>query len=140
MLLILSQIVNMLPERCSLLVDFSFFCFSFVFRHFGESFSVAQDVLKALNKIWHKALIYKLSSFSSYFSLCKLLPISFQDFLQQLCQTAIIHLLNTSQMSLEKVLLYLNSFSRYLFLLATSMPIHSIVEGSTYHNSAFSQE
>ena len=40
------------------------------FGGFGETFAVAFDILKAFDKVWHKALISKLPSFGFYPSLC----------------------------------------------------------------------
>src|SRR6201990_2322059 len=47
-------------------------CFS-TLLHFDESFSIALDISKAFNRVWHKALISKLPSFGIHPSLCGLL-------------------------------------------------------------------
>ena len=40
------------------------------FRDFGEIFSGGLDISKAFDRVWHKSLIYKLSSYRFYPSLC----------------------------------------------------------------------
>merc|ERR1712035_103855 len=39
-------------------------------RDFGETFSIALDISKAFDRVWHKSLISKLSSYGLYPSLC----------------------------------------------------------------------
>ncbi len=46
---------------------------------FGETFSVALDISKAFDRVWHKSLFSKLPSFSFYPSLCSLIS-SFRPF------------------------------------------------------------
>ncbi len=42
----------------------------FAFSRFSETFSVVLDISKAINRVWHKSLLSKLSSFCVYPSLC----------------------------------------------------------------------
>jgi len=39
-------------------------------RGFGENFAVAFDISKAIDRVWHKALVSKLPSFGFHLSLC----------------------------------------------------------------------
>ena len=40
------------------------------FRHFSETFAVGFDILKAFDRVWHKSLIFNLTSHEFYPFLC----------------------------------------------------------------------
>ncbi len=51
---------------------------------FGETFSVALDISKAFDRVWHKSLLSKLPSFGFIPLSVPLSPVSFQTVLSQL--------------------------------------------------------
>ncbi len=53
-------------DLLSLLTD----SWSFSLSRFGETFSVAMDISKTFDRVWHKSLLSKLPSFGFYPSLC----------------------------------------------------------------------
>merc|ERR1712035_278289 len=48
-------------------------------RDFGETFSIALDISKAFDRVWHKSLISKLLSYGFYPSLCSFISSFFSD-------------------------------------------------------------
>ena len=108
------------------------------FGGFGETFAIALDISKAFDKVWHKALIYKLPSFSLYPSLCFFIS----NFLSDCSIAAVVdgHCSSSkpinsgvpqgSVLSLNIFLLFINDF-----LNLTQCPIHSYADDSTLHLS-----
>src|ERR1044072_9142022 len=103
-------------------------------RHFGESFAVALDILKAFDRVCHKALISKLPSFGIYPSLCDLLP----NFLSGRSIAAVVDDHRSSFKSINIGVRQCSVLSPTLFLLfinvllsITSSPIHFYADDST---------
>ena len=49
------------------------------FRDFGETFAVGLDISKAFDRVWHKSLISKLSSYRFYPYICTLISSFLSD-------------------------------------------------------------
>ena len=50
-----------------------------LFRDFGETSAVALDLSKTFDRVWHKALIFKLPSYGFYPSLCNFISSFLSD-------------------------------------------------------------
>src|SRR6201990_502230 len=107
-------------------------------RGFGESFAVALDISKAIDRVWHKALISKLPSFEIYPSLCELLS----DFLSGRSIAAVVDGNRSSFKSINSGVPQGSVLSPTLFLLfindllsVISSPIYSYDDDSTLHYS-----
>ncbi|KAK3884497.1 hypothetical protein Pcinc_011235 [Petrolisthes cinctipes] len=108
------------------------------FRNFGETFTVALDISKAFDRVWHKALISKLPSFGFYPSLCTFIS----DFLSGRSIAAVVDGHCSSSKSINSGVPQGSVLSPTLFLLfindlltCTSSPIHSYADDSTLHYS-----
>ncbi|KAL7630118.1 UNVERIFIED_CONTAM: hypothetical protein RMT77_019747 [Armadillidium vulgare] len=106
---------------------------------FGISVNLlALDISKAFDRVWHKALISKLTSFGIYPSLCELLSYS----LSGRSIAAVVDGNHSSFKSINSGVPHGSVLSLTLFLLfindllsVTSSPIHSYADDSTLHYS-----
>jgi hypothetical protein len=107
-------------------------------RSFGETFSVALDISKAFDRVWHKALISKLPSFGLYPSLCTFIS----SFLSGRSIAAVVDGHCSSPKSITSGVPQGSVLSPILFLLfindllnCTTSPIHSYADDTTLHFS-----
>ncbi len=103
--------------------------------HFSKTFAVALDILKAFDRVWHKALLSKLLSYGFYPSLCSFIS----SFLPDHSLSAVVDgycsspkpinsgVPQGSFLSPTLCLLFINDLS------STSYPIYFYVDDSTLH-------
>ena len=108
------------------------------FRDFGETFAVGLDISKIFDRVWHKCLVSKLSSYGFYPSLC----IFISSFLSDRYIAAVVDghcsspkTINSdvpqgSVLSLTLFLLFINDL-----LNLTQCPIHSYADDTTLNFS-----
>ncbi len=108
---------------------------------FGKTFSVALDISKAFDRIWHKSLLSKLPSFGFYPSLCSFIS----SFLSGRSISAVVDgqclspkpinsgVPQDPVLSPTHFLLFINDL-----LSVTNCPIHSYADDSTLHFSTSS--
>ncbi len=103
---------------------------------FGETFSVALDISKAFDRVWHKSLLSKLPSFGFYPSLCSFIS----SFLSDSSISAVVDGHCSSPKPINSGVPQGSVLSPTLFLLfindllsITNCPIHSYADDSTLH-------
>ncbi len=106
--------------------------------HFGETFSVALDIAKAFNRVWHKSLLSKLPSFGFYPSLCSFIS----SFLSGCSISTVVDGHYFSSKPINSSVPRGSVLSDTLFLLfiddllsVTNCPIHPYAGDSTLHFS-----
>ncbi len=110
----------------------------FMFSHFGETFSVALDISKSFDRVWHHSLLSKLPSFGFYPSLCSCIF----SFLSDRSISAVVDGHYSSPRAFNSDVPQGSVLSPTLFLLViknlsiTKCPIHSYADNSTLHYSA----
>ncbi|MPC40469.1 RNA-directed DNA polymerase from mobile element jockey [Portunus trituberculatus] len=109
---------------------------SSTFRDFGET--LALDISKAFDRVWHKSLIFILLSYSFYPSLCKFIS----SFLSDRSIVAVVDGHCSSSKSVNSVVPQGSVLSPTLFLLfindllnQSSCPLHSYADDTTLHLS-----
>ena len=109
-------------------------------RNFGESFVVALDISKALDRVWHKALLAKLPAYSFTPSFCKLIS----SFLSNRFISVVVDGATSASFQISSGVPQGSVLSPTLFLLfindlphASSPDVHSFVDDSTLHKSSF---
>ncbi len=109
---------------------------------FGETFSVALDISKAFNKVWHKSLLSKLPSFGFYPSLCSFIS----SFLSGRSISAVVDGHCSSPKPINSGVPQSSVLSPTLFFLfmndlsVTNCPIHSYADDFTLYFSIFLPE
>ncbi len=104
---------------------------------FGETFSVALDIPKPFDRVWHKSLLSKLPSFGFYPSLCSFIS----SFLLGRSTSAVVDGHCSSSKPINRGVPQGSVLLPTLFLLfindlsVTNCPIHSYVDDSTLHFS-----
>ena len=108
------------------------------FRDFGETFLVGFNISKAFDRVRHKSLNYKLSSYGFYLSLCTFIS----SFLSDQSIAAIVDGHCFSLKTIKSGVLQGSIISPTLFLLfindllnLTQCPIHSYADDTTLHFS-----
>ena len=106
------------------------------FRDFGETFAVALDMSKAFDRVWHKALIFRLPSYGFYPSLCNFIS----NFLSDRSIAVVVDGHCSSPKSINSGVPQGSVLSPTLFLLfindllnQTSCFIHSYADDTTLH-------
>merc|ERR1712035_293843 len=107
-------------------------------RDFGETFSVALDISKAFDRVWHKSLISKLPSYGIYPSLCSFIS----SFLSDRSIAVVVDGHCSSPKPINSGVPQGSVLSPTLFLLfindlltLTQCSIHSYADDSTLHFS-----
>ena len=105
---------------------------------FGETFTVALDISKAFDRVWHKSLISKLPSYGFYPSLCTFIS----SFLSDRSIAVVVDGHCSSSKPINSGVPQGSVLSPTLFLLfindllsLTQCPIHSYADDSTLHFS-----
>ncbi len=107
---------------------------------FGETFSVALNIAKAFNRVWHKSLLSKLPSFGFYPSLCSFIS----NFFSGRSMSAVVDGHCSSPKPINSGVPQGSVLSPTVFLLfindllsVTNCPIHSYPDNSTLHFSTY---
>ena len=107
-------------------------------RDFGETFSIALDISKAFDRVWHKSLISKLPSYGFYPSVCAFIS----NFLSGRSIAAVVDGHCSSAKTINSGVPQGSVLSPTLFLIfindllnQTVCPIHSYADDSTLHYS-----
>ncbi len=121
-------------DLLSLLID----SWSSSLSRFGETFSVALDISKAFDRVWHKSSLSKLPSFGFYPSLCSFIS----SFLSGRSISAVVDVYCSSPKPINTGVPQGSVLSPTLFLLffndllsVINCPIHSYADDSTLHFS-----
>ena len=108
-------------------------------RNFGESFTVALDISKAFDSVWHKALLAKLPAYSFTPSFCKLIS----SLLSNRFISVVVDGTTSASFSASSDVPQYSVLSPTLFLLfindllhATASDVHSFADDSTLHKSS----